>query len=125
MNGVDGEGVWPLLAAVRCRQEAMARLLVDQGAHSQRDTTRLCNELHVLADIQKGGPFPTPVTLRPLPGMCCEGRGGVEADGRFVLAVSIAGERCALGDAIQRVVVGVAHPAARHPLVATPAGRRC
>lgn len=57
---MDGEGVWPLLAAVRCRQEAMARLLVDQGARSQRDTTRLCNELHVLADIQKGGPFPTP-----------------------------------------------------------------
>jgi hypothetical protein len=67
VNGVDGEGVWPLLAAVRCRQEAMARLLVDQGARSQRDTTRLCNELHVLAVIQKGGPFPTPVTLRPYP----------------------------------------------------------
>jgi hypothetical protein len=55
-------GLWPLLAAIKCHNLTMTRLLLDHGASPKTTTTT--TELHALADTQKG-PFP-PVRVRQL-----------------------------------------------------------
>jgi hypothetical protein len=57
VNATDGMGVWPLLAAVKCHNLAMTRLLLDHGAMPKKTTRTTSTELHALADTQKG-PFP-------------------------------------------------------------------
>jgi hypothetical protein len=56
-------GLWPLLAAVKCHNESMIRLLLDHGATLNKTTTT--TELHALADMQKG-PFPPVRVLQPI-----------------------------------------------------------
>jgi hypothetical protein len=58
VNATDSMGMWPLLAAVKCHNLAMIRLLLDHGAMPKKITrTTTSTELHALADTQKG-PFP-------------------------------------------------------------------
>jgi hypothetical protein len=49
-------GLRPLLAAVKCNNMAMARLLIDHGAHIHQQNCKR-SELHALAETQKG-PYP-------------------------------------------------------------------
>ncbi len=49
-------GLRPLLAAVKCNNVAMARLLIDHGAHVHQQNGKR-SELHALAETQKG-PYP-------------------------------------------------------------------
>ncbi|ELR13819.1 Fbox domain containing protein [Acanthamoeba castellanii str. Neff] len=49
-------GLRPLLAAVKCNNMVMARLLIDHGAHVHQQNCKR-SELHALAETQKG-PYP-------------------------------------------------------------------
>ncbi len=49
-------GLRPLLAAIKCNNMAMARLLIDHGAHVHQQNCKR-SELHALAETQKG-PYP-------------------------------------------------------------------
>jgi hypothetical protein len=56
VNATGSTGLWPLLAAVKCHNLSMTRLLLDHGA-TPKTTTTTTTELHALADTQMG-PFP-------------------------------------------------------------------
>jgi hypothetical protein len=62
VNATGSMDLWPLLAAVKCHNSSMTRLLLDHGATPKTTTTTTTTELHALADAQKG-PFP-PVCMR-------------------------------------------------------------
>jgi hypothetical protein len=53
VNEADDMGLRPLLAAVKCNNMAMARLLIYHGAHVHQQNGQR-SELHALADTQEG-----------------------------------------------------------------------
>ena len=71
IEGTDDGGIvrlWPLLAAVRCRNYPAVRLLVDDyGARPRLDANGR-TELHALAESQRGPFEPRPCTMASPPG---------------------------------------------------------